>query len=143
MVAILFLAHLGAVGLVWTTEAAPPLRWAAGLCLLGSFGYHVALHGVRRHPDSVVELEWGRDAGRMLLSTRDGGLVAVRVLPSSFVAPYLAVINVKRDRAWFAMHVVIVPDCLAPDAFRRLRVWLRYRGQPDAEGAGGTRSPGS
>lgn len=49
------------------------------------------------------------------------------LLDSSFVTPNLTILNLKLRSKVFARHVVILPDSLAQDDFRKLRVWLRWR----------------
>lgn len=49
------------------------------------------------------------------------------LLDSSFVTPNLTILNLKLRRKVYARHVVILPDSLAQDDFRKLRVWLRWR----------------
>lgn len=47
--------------------------------------------------------------------------------PSSFVTPYLTVLNFRIEGQRRLRHLIIVPDRVDADAFRHLRVWLRWR----------------
>jgi toxin CptA len=44
----------------------------------------------------------------------------------SFVTPYLTVLNLKPEGARFAHALVILPDSLEAESFRRLRVRLKW-----------------
>lgn len=46
---------------------------------------------------------------------------------SSFVAPYLTVLSLKGARFFDRRTVVILPDSIDQEAFRQLRVWLRWK----------------
>jgi len=49
------------------------------------------------------------------------------LLGSSFVAPHLTVLNLKPAGGRLAKHLVILPDAIDAEDFRRLRVWLKWR----------------
>lgn len=61
------------------------------------------------------------------MEQHNGTVHAVRILPSSFVTPYLTIVLFKTPNAWFARSIVIFPDMLAADLFRDLRIWLKWR----------------
>jgi hypothetical protein len=54
------------------------------------------------------------------------GRVAGRLVPGSFVAPWLTVVRWRPEGARFARTVLVPPDAVDADAFRRLRVLLRW-----------------
>jgi len=70
----------------------------------------------------VVDLE-----GRVEASAGAGAPVAGRLAAGSFVAPWLTVVRWRPDGARFTRTVMVPPDAVDPDAFRRLRVLLRWR----------------
>ena len=97
------------------------------LCaLLLNFLFVVMHQSWRVLPFSIVALQLDRD-GVVLMEQRNGTVLSVRVLGSSFVAPYLTIILYKTHKAWFARSVVLFPDMLPQDLFRNLRVWLKWR----------------
>ena len=49
----------------------------------------------------------------------------VRVLPGATAHPWLTVIRLAHAEG--KLLIVVAPDSAAPDEFRRLRVWLRWR----------------
>jgi toxin CptA len=97
------------------------------LCTLLLNFLFVVMHQVRRSlPSSIVAMQFDRD-GVVLMQQRDGTMLTVRVLASSFVAPYLSIVLFKPHQAWFARSVVLLPDMLSQELFRHLRVWLQWR----------------
>ena len=103
--------------------------------LLMSLVHQLTYQAWRISPFSIVAVEFERE-GDVYLQYRNGAGVAARVLGSSFVTPYLTIILLKSNRAWFARSVVVMPDMLTAELFRRLRVWLKWRlGQGVAPGA--------
>jgi hypothetical protein len=55
-----------------------------------------------------------------------GRRVEGRLAPGSFVAPWLTVVRWKPEGARFARTVLVPPDAVDREAFRRLRVLLRW-----------------
>jgi len=112
--AVVLLAALGAI--VWAD-----LPWYGRLAA-ATLAAAIALHAwrtrvpvaLRLHPDGT--LEW-REAAQ--------DWQAVTLLPSSHVTPWLCVLACRSDGR--AHHLVIYPDSLHREDFRRLRVWLRWR----------------
>jgi toxin CptA len=77
----------------------------------------------------------GGGAARALRLTRSGAIevlaargarIAGRVRPGSFVAPWLAIVRWRPEGARFDRTIPVFPDMLDADAFRRLRVLLRW-----------------
>ncbi len=57
---------------------------------------------------------------------RDGACQPCRILPGSLVTPWLTVLNLLPEGARYACSVIILPDSLDAESFRRLRVWLKW-----------------
>jgi toxin CptA len=90
---------------------------------------------LRRHacvstPQSVVRFEL-TDTLEFEAETHAGDRVAGTVLGTTFVTPWLVVINVQREGRRLPLAVVILPDATDRESYRALRVWLRWR-QADA-----------
>lgn len=89
---------------------------------------------------------WRPPAPATLRCRADGSLAlhagddwqAVELLPDSLVLAWLAVLRYRRAGGRGTHALVILPDGLAADDFRRLRVWLKWR----ARLAGGTGQAG-
>jgi len=67
------------------------------------------------------------EAMQCTLETRDGQYLPCVILGSTFVAPYLVVLNVKLLNKFLGCSVVILPDSIDGEEFRQLRVLLRWK----------------
>lgn len=94
--------------------------------LAGSLVFYVRREGLRLAPAAVVSFTLYPDC-RCEFQTRDGTVHAAELLGSSFVAPYLTVLNLKPADVFLAHHAVIVPDNVDAEQFRKLRVALKWR----------------
>lgn len=92
--------------------------------------FHVV--ALRRGPYAVTELRLAPDL-LLVVCRGDGALAAGHVRSSTFVAAWLTSIVWRPDGACLARAVLIVPDMLPPDDFRRLRVMLRYARSGEAQ----------
>ena len=125
----LIAAHAGAAVTLLPLEL--PTAAKAGLALLiaTSLGRALYRHVWLRSRGSVTAIELG-EHDHATVETRCGGRYQARVLGTTYVSPLLCVVNLRLARRLFAWHAVIVPDNVDAEAFRRLRVRLRwaYRG---------------
>jgi len=131
----LLAALLGGVGLGACLVLALmplPLWLVLPFCLAGVLAtLHVmACDVLLRLPASIIALEVTAK-GELRCATRAGEWHAATVLGSSTVTPWLTVLNLKLEDRRFARHVVLTPDRVAAEDFRRLRVWLKW-GSPSA-----------
>jgi toxin CptA len=126
---LLGLSHAGAMLLSWVT----PLKWwlslALSLAALGSLRHGLRYHALRSAPGALVGLELRPD-GSAAVQDRRGRWREARLLGSSFVSPGLTIINLTVAGARLRRSLVVAPDSLSTNEFRRLRVWLRWRGTP-------------
>jgi toxin CptA len=75
-----------------------------------------AVLGIEVGPDNVVNVE-----------TRSGGWNEYEVLGSTYVMPHLTVMQLQRADGGAIKRVVLLPDSLPAEDFRRLRVRLRWQ----------------
>ena len=126
LAAILIVAHACAIGLVLMIELPQWLKLAAasGLvlqCILVVYR-RAFLHGA----EPVIALEVSSDH-RLSIRTRRSGWQECDVLGSTYVSPYLTIMNLRLSSERMARHVTLLPDSLNRDDFRRLRVWLKWK----------------
>jgi toxin CptA len=95
------------------------------LLVLISMLYYIAQDALQWLPWSYRRLEINVQ-GVFLATRQDGIKSTVSVLPDSFVAAYLTVVNLQVEGRRWRRHVIITPDRVDPKAFRQLRVWLRW-----------------
>jgi toxin CptA len=82
----------------------------------------VALHRGRRGA-RAVELGGG---GAVEVRDAAGAWRAGLLREGSFVAPWLTIIRWRTPGARFDASIVLLPDMLPAEDFRRVRVWLRW-----------------
>jgi toxin CptA len=67
-----------------------------------------------------------RQDGRLALHFDGAGEIEARLRPGSFVAPWLTVVRWRAGGQVLDRTSVVLPDMLAAEGFRRLRVLLRH-----------------
>ncbi|HET9699925.1 MAG TPA: protein YgfX [Burkholderiales bacterium] len=131
----LAVAHAGAALVLWAA-AAPDWASIAGTVVLGvSFGFHWLRDARLRLPRSVVALAFTRDREtglRCEFTLRDGRRIGGRVLGSSVALPWLVVLGVRPDASRRSRRLALLPDALAREEHRALRVVLRWAYANDA-----------
>jgi toxin CptA len=123
LAATVIVAHAGALAAAVAGLPAPAAAIvAAGL--VASVVEHVrrALH---RSALAVSALELDAGGGVAVAGPASDWSPA-RLLDAAVPVPWLAVVSL-RDGLGRRRTAVVLPDSLAPEAFRRLRVWLRWR----------------
>ena len=129
----LAVGHLAAFALLMPLVPPPWAIALAAVILIASAAHGIFLHAWQRLPHSIAELEIADDC-KLTLRNVGGTWREAVLLPSSFVTPYLTILNFRHPDERRARSLVILPDRGKPDLFRRLRVLLRWRcGKGDAE----------
>ncbi len=120
---------MGALALIpWPSVGAVAGALLAALIvfsLVRNFTVHVFMRGEH----AVTELLWTRE-GEWRLRERGGRECVCRLRHDSYAHPFLTVLNFAGDRR---CSVVLLPDSLDRDTFRRLRVRLGLHGANSAE----------
>ena len=124
-------AHVVAVALVWLAGIPVPGKAVATLAAGASLVYFMARYATLHDPRAVVALEC-RDTGEIGLRYRRGDWAECALLGSTFVSAALTIVRVRPQGGWRARQIVLVADNVDPEAFRRLRVWLRWKATGDA-----------
>jgi toxin CptA len=134
-VAIL-LAHLAAAAAaVVALPGAAAAIVGAGVALSAVGHLREAL---QRAPQAVAGLEFAAD-GRVAVAGPSGDWLTARLRSAAVPVPWLAVVTL-RDARGQRRAAVVLPDALEREAFRRLRVWLRW-GIGSPAGADATNVP--
>jgi toxin CptA len=106
------------------------LKAAAIAALVASLVFSVRQTALLRSSDAVVVIEIASD-DTVSVQTRGGLWLGCEVLGSTYVASFLTVLNLRELENNVVRHVIILPDSVDAEDFRRLRVWLRWkRGTP-------------
>jgi toxin CptA len=104
---------------------------AVGLALSAFHHVRLAMH---RSPLAIAGLEFS-PAGHLALADPSGTWLSAELRRTAVLAGWIAVLT-ARDANGRPRSAVILPDAVEPEAFRRLRVWLKWRDatrQPEAE----------
>ena len=126
ILSILLLAHGAAITTVLMVELP---RWLQVIAIALLFAQCLVV--VRRQAflmgaEAATAIEVTSDH-RLNVETRSSGWCEYDVLGSTYVTPYLTVLNLRRPGNRMAKHVPLLPDSLNADDFRKLRVWLRWK----------------
>lgn len=92
--------------------------------LLASLIHGHGLYIIKTNPASPTQLVLNQ-AGEWWLSIGSGDTFPVILKPVTFVHPLLVVLIFKGETGSY--RVILTPDTIDPDTFRRLRVRLRFR----------------
>ncbi len=128
------MAALATIGIVLVLPL--PVVLQAAPCA-GVVGWALATFRVvalRRGRSAVTGLRVAPDL-TMVVQLGDGRLVAGHVRSATYVGEWLTAIVWRPDGAYRSRSVLVVPDMLGADEFRRLRVMLRYARNAEAQGA--------
>jgi toxin CptA len=131
---VLGFAHAAAIAVALIVTLPLWAKLLLSAAVGSSCGWSIYHSALLRDKRAIVELEVG-EGGRASFRTRDGAWRDAQVQGSSLVLPWLTVLNVLPDGRRRARHVVILPDNVDPEAFRRLRVLLRWS-RPAADRSG-------
>jgi toxin CptA len=136
LAAAIILTHLAAgAAAVVALPAAAAAVVTAGVALSAIGHLRAAL---QRAPHAVAGLELTVD-GRVAVAGPSGDWLTARVRSAAVPVPWLAVVTL-RDARGQRRAAVVLPDALEREAFRRLRVWLRW-GIGSPAGADATNVP--
>lgn len=122
---------LGAHALSVLAVALLSLAWwiklGALLALVASGWWYIRRCALLALPSAITGIELKGDA-TAALRTADGVWRDARLAPGAFAAPQMTVMKFRLDAARWPRFIVILPDMLAADDYRRLQVWLRWGG---------------
>ena len=117
-------AHLGALAVVLPLN----FSWAIKISLLSlvAVSMFVVLRGKGLANANI--LTW-KEGGEWVLELSDGTQYETYLLPSSYVSPWLVVLNFSKAENQRGRSVTLFRDALDEETFRRLRVRLGMGGK--------------
>lgn len=130
---MLSIAHVVAAGLLWPLALPLAVKLAGAAILAISLIFYLRHYALLRSPGAVVAFALS-DEMACTLETRRGEQIACTLLGSSFVAPYLTVLNLQPEGKFFTRSVVILADGIDAEEFRQLRVLLRWKYREQGSG---------
>lgn len=130
---ILGIAHVATAGLLWPLALPVAVKLAGVAILAISLIFYLRHYAWLHSPGATVAFELS-DEMAYTLETRRGERIGCTLLDSSFVAPYLTVLNLKPEGKFFTRSVVILADAIDAEEFRQLRVLLRWKFREESGG---------
>jgi len=131
LAAALCAIHAAAAATLWLVPGSVWLKAGLTLALALSLAHALARKAALQGSRAIVALEVTQD-GRISYRTRGGDWPSCELLGSSYVSPWLTILNLKPGGGRRVRHVVLVPDNINERDFRRFRTWLRWAVQPQA-----------
>lgn len=119
---LLFAVHLLAVIAVYLTNLPLWVRVCLALLVLLNLSHQLYLHLSARQAWRSLVL----DQRRVFVGTQGGMRLTGQVAPRSVVIPFCVVLCVRLDGHRLPVCQVIFRDAMQADAFRELRVRLRF-----------------
>ncbi len=123
--ALLLVAHLASLALVWITPLPGSVQFVICLLLLASCLFYLRRDCLRLAPGSIISLSFNQE-GSCSYQVRGGEWFEATLLGSSLVTPWLSVLNFRREAARGMRSVVLFPDSIDAEDYRKLRVLLRW-----------------
>ncbi len=126
MTILLSAAHAIAMGLVLALPLSIGLKLVTTLVICISLVFYLKRNARLASPNSIIALQIEEDC-TCAIETRGGKRLDCILLPTSYVSASLTILNLKANGEMLARHVVILPDSINPEDFRKLRVLLRWK----------------
>jgi toxin CptA len=130
--ALLVGAHLASLALLWITPLPSGVQFAASLLLLASGLFYLRRDCLLLAPGSIVSLRFDQE-GACSYQARGGEWFEATLLGSSLVTPWLSVLNFKPETSRGMRSVVLFPDSIDAEDYRKLRVLLRWGRKKEKE----------
>jgi hypothetical protein len=114
--------HAGALFCLWLVPLTLWVKLSGSGLLLMSAVHAVFHHALNRGPRSVQALTLDQ-AGRLEVVMK-GNRLAAELVPGAFVTPWLTVLPCRTAKG--RVSVLLTPDRVEAESFRRLRLRLRW-----------------
>lgn len=118
-------AHLGAAATLFPLDIFLWTKLGFAMVVAISLAATIRRHALLASRTAVVAVEL-HELDRAVLQTRNGLWHDARLLETTYVSPFLSVLNLRITGRLVPRHMLIVKDNVDPEDFRRLRAWLRW-----------------
>lgn len=116
--------HLGAALALCIADLPGLIKCMVLLMVTASLAQALLIHVLQKHPGAPVQLLLTADA-QWWLTCASGHTFSVQLMPAAFVHPLFTVLSFRGGEQRFT--VILTPDVVEEDMFRRLRVRLRFQ----------------
>ncbi|MDT8384687.1 MAG: protein YgfX [Gammaproteobacteria bacterium] len=127
LIALLTVGHLGAIAILLPLDIHLIIKLGIAIVLAVSLVIAVRKQPGRTGEGGVQTLIWQAD-GDWLLETADGETLDARLHESTYVHPWLVVLNFRLTDRPGLLSFTLAPDALDKETFRALRVRLKVEG---------------
>jgi len=121
---VLLLSHAIAASVVYMTAMPWTARLAVFLLIALSLSYYLARDAFLVFSGSWREISL--DQSSVSVVARDGSKLIGRVTEKTIVSPYFVLLRIRPEGRYRPVSRVIFPDAMGGDAFRELRVRLKF-----------------
>ena len=125
LLAALVFACVSAIFIVMSVPLAFWIKFAGSLVIVSSTAYFVARDALLALPWSWQGIELN-GKGELFFIAKNGARSNAKVEATSFVAAYMALLNIRLEDSRWRRHAVILTDSADREEFRKFRVWLRW-----------------
>lgn len=123
---ILSVAHFSVACMVWLLTLPISVKLLGSVVLIASLIFYLRHYALLETRKSIIAFELTEQL-KCTLETREGKKIPSIILGSTFVSPYLVVLNLKRQHYFFLYGIVILSDSIDAEEFRQLRILLRWK----------------
>ena len=127
LIALLTVGHLGAVAVLIPLDLSLFIKLGIAAVLLVSLIIALRKQPGRTGEGGVQALTWKAD-GDWVLETAEGESLSARLHESTYVHPWLVVLNFRQENKRGLLSFALAPDALDHEIFRELRVRLKVAG---------------
>jgi toxin CptA len=132
LAAALLCAHIAAATVLLPLHLPVGWTWVLSLLIAASLGHSMRLHAWLNARRSLTAIRL-HDREHASVRLRDGAWCDARVLGTTYISPLLTVINMRLGGEARTRHMLVLPDSLPADDYRRVRVALRWAHPAKAE----------
>ena len=116
--------HLGAALALCTADLHSLIKSMVMLMVTASLAQALLARVLQKHPDAPVQLVLTADA-EWWLTCVSGQTLSVQLISGAFVHPLFTVLSFQGEGRRYT--VILTPDVVEADMFRRLRVRVRFQ----------------
>lgn len=123
---LLLIVHIGSFGLLWPLAVPVWIKVMITGLLIISFIYYLRQDALLTS-DAAITVFTLTAEQKCIITTCSGTIIKGSLLADSFVSPYLTLILIQPQEKRRTYSIVLLPDSLDAETFRRLRVRLRWQ----------------
>lgn len=127
LIALLTVGHLGAIAVLFPLDLLLLVKLGIAAVLIVSLVVALRKQPGRVGEGGVQTLIWKAD-GDWVLETTEGELLNAPLHESTYVHPWLVVLNFRQENKRGLLSFTLAPDALDGETFRELRVRLKVAG---------------